>query len=75
MSREIDVGDLSPRELKQAAKLEKKRKKQEEQIKRKNDQKWRRSVKVAAMRIPLRTKGEKRLSFGSCDQKKYCHTY
>ena len=55
----IDVGDLSPRELKQAAKLEKKRKKQEEQIKRKMIKNGEDPVKVAAMRIPLEQKEKK----------------
>ena len=55
----IDVENLSPRELKQAAKLEKKRKKQEEQIKRKMIKSGEDPVKVAAMRIPLEQKEKK----------------
>lgn len=55
----MDIGDLTPRELKQAAKLEKKRKKQEEQIKRKMIKAGEDPVKVAAMQIPLEKKEKK----------------
>lgn len=55
----LDVGNLSPREMKQAAKLEKKRKKHEEQIKRKMIKAGEDPVKVASMHIPLEKKEKK----------------
>ena len=55
----LDVGNLTPKELKQAAKLEKKRKKYEEQIKRKMIKAGEDPVKVAALHIPLEEKKKK----------------